>query len=194
MFWKNYKKGSLSSTTFFKKSGAGFTLIELLVVIAIIGILASMILVSMSSGREKAKVAKAQAGVKQVYMALFMLEDDSNQWPGHKTPYKIERVGDNEICSSGCVLKLSDCAAGLICDDVGTLYFNWRGPYLSAEALIDPWGNEYFLDTDYDIDKGPGEQWTVVVGSFGPDGIGKNLYHDNDGGKDNIIHIISSEE
>jgi prepilin-type N-terminal cleavage/methylation domain-containing protein len=41
----------------------GFTLIELLVVIAIIGILATVVLVSLSSGREKAKVARFKAVV-----------------------------------------------------------------------------------------------------------------------------------
>lgn len=53
-----------------KKYSKGFTLVELLVVIAIIGILASVVLVSLSSQRQKARVSAAvQSGKSAVTMA-----------------------------------------------------------------------------------------------------------------------------
>ena len=51
-----------------KKSG--FTLIELLVVIAIIGLLASIVLVSLNSARNKGKDTRIISDVRQVVIAL----------------------------------------------------------------------------------------------------------------------------
>ncbi|MCK4355162.1 prepilin-type N-terminal cleavage/methylation domain-containing protein [Candidatus Parcubacteria bacterium] len=52
------------------KNLKGFTLIELLVVISIIGVIASIVLVSFSGSRDKAKLAKGQHFDAQVHHAL----------------------------------------------------------------------------------------------------------------------------
>jgi type II secretion system protein G len=63
------------------KNNIGFTLIELLVVISIIGLLASVVLVSLSSARQKSRVAKRLTDLKQVQTALELYYGDYNRYP-----------------------------------------------------------------------------------------------------------------
>ena len=59
----------------------GFTLIELLVVIAIIGILASVVLVSLNSARLKARVTRSLTDLKQLQTALELYYDANGSYP-----------------------------------------------------------------------------------------------------------------
>ena len=58
------------STFLKRKTKAGFTLIELLVVIAIIGVLASIVLASLNTARQKSRDARRITDLKQIQFAL----------------------------------------------------------------------------------------------------------------------------
>lgn len=64
------------------KKSKGFTLIELLVVIAIIGILATIVLVSLNSARQKARDVRRIADLRQVALGLEMYYDDNAGYVG----------------------------------------------------------------------------------------------------------------
>jgi type II secretion system protein G len=66
---------------YFHKKSKGFTLIELLVVIAIIGILSTIVLVSLNTAREKARDSRRLGDLRQVALALEMHYDDIGSYP-----------------------------------------------------------------------------------------------------------------
>jgi len=108
----------------FHKKSKGFTLIELLVVIAIIGILATIVLVSLNKAREKARDARRIGDLRQVALALEMYYDD-NITTGY--PGDAEILGCNDWSALETALE--------------------SGGYMSA-VPSDPGQNAYAYESD----------------------------------------------
>ena len=71
----------------------GFTLIELLVVIAIIGLLSSIVLVSMGGTRKRARDARRQADLQSIMTAMEICYGDSEC--GAQDAYTVLAVGSS---------------------------------------------------------------------------------------------------
>jgi len=83
----------------------GFTLIELLVVIAIIGLLSSIVLVSMQGMRGKARDATRRAGLRQVQLALELYYSNYEIYPSTGSVVWVEGKCVNPPPSWGWVIK-----------------------------------------------------------------------------------------
>ena len=155
----------------------GFTLIEILVSISIIAILSSMAISTLSDARVKAQNVVAAAQLRDLEVAILRLANDTGEWPGHQAVEGVDSGGaGNEVWD------MRADSAGLAGTD--GLFPGWNGPYVSAASTTDPWGNPYFFDTDYDIGTSS-TIWAAVVGSFGLNGVGQNVYD-----ADNIIRVL----
>ena len=149
---------------------------EIIISIAIIGVLSSIIISNLNQAREKAMIAKAAQEVDAIATAIASLANDTREWPGHFARNTIDTgTGGNEVWDLGAA------AAGLTSTD--SLFPHWDGEYMRVMPT-DPWGNNYFFDPDYDIGSSS-TQWAAVVGSFGPNGSGQNVFD-----SDNIIQIL----
>ncbi len=69
-----------------QKSNKGFTLIELLVVISIIGLLASVVMVSLNSARAKARDARKMADFRSISNAFQLFYDSNGRMPNNYNP------------------------------------------------------------------------------------------------------------
>ncbi|MBN2162798.1 MAG: prepilin-type N-terminal cleavage/methylation domain-containing protein [Pontiellaceae bacterium] len=146
------------------KKREGMTLIEIMLVVFIIGILTSLCTLAISKARKTAFRKQAEVELSFLSASILQLASDTGTWPNKAI---LTAPGSTEIW------YLDGTGTGLLQND-GT-YIGWRGPYYEG-TMEDPWGNPYFFDPDYNI----GGATRVVVGSFGPNGKGRNLYDSDD--------------
>jgi general secretion pathway protein G len=82
----------------------GFTLIELLVVIAIIGLLASIIIVSLDQAQTKSRDARRVADIREIQNALEEYAATCGSFPAPLSSGAGLGIGDNNGCPSGTTL------------------------------------------------------------------------------------------
>ena len=106
-----------------KLNSKGFTLIELLVVISIIGLLSSIVLVSVNVAREKARDSKRLAEVNQLSLAIRIYVIDKGSFP-----------------------PTTGCLNGWCCLGHGNAGRCWAGSYWGSTALDNSLSPEYISE------------------------------------------------
>ena len=124
-----------------KKNKKGFTLIELLVVIAIIGILASIVLVSLGAARQKARDARRKSDMRQISLAQEMYYDEHGRYVTSSTGMPaaigsyLDPVPSDPMNSGSYVYSWVDngasdgswyCACATL-ESGGAFVANWKG-------------------------------------------------------------------
>jgi general secretion pathway protein G len=147
-----------------KQTKDGFTLLEIMITVGILGLLISAVTYSILRAAANSRTRTAETHLEMIAAATLQLAWDTKRWPNQALR---SNPGSTEIWD------ISTDAAGLADNDGD--YDDWQGPYYRGD-FVDPWGNPYFFDPDFRVDG----VMRVVVGSFGPNGRGRNQYDSDD--------------
>lgn len=139
-----------------KNKSAAFTLIELLVVVGIIGVIVSLVLVSMKDVRKTANVNKVKNDIDTIVKAMKLYESDVGELPprGDSCPACLYPNGQAAWDAVMTALLVNDGA-------------NWNGPYIGQAISKDPWGHHFIYD-DNACNSNCGPSY---LSTAGPDGI-----------------------
>jgi len=137
----------------------GFTLIELLVVIAVIGLLSSIVLVSLQGARAKARDAKRISDIKQIQLALELFYNEYGHYPPADKSAKLQHSLSYDTsstktpgcghCDRWCILDNELPYITLPNDPVlipGQLYYAY---FSSSADDFQTYGLAAFLETDH---------------------------------------------
>ena len=152
----------------------GYTLVEIMIVVLVGSLILAIAVPSWAKLRTSARIKDAEVHLNMLSAAVEQLVWDTGEFPNgyHKVAQKSSAYNVE-------VWHLAADNKGLTTSN-GVTAAKWQGPYI-PEIPHDPWGNPYFFDPDYRVN-GVNK---VVVGSFGPNGVGQNVYD-----KDDIYVII----
>lgn len=98
----------------------GFSLVELMIITVIIAILITMFSQNVLGINDESKITKAHQNLRSIEGALGIFRDDFNRYPSKE---------------EGLAILVEDPNDPL-----------WKGPYIQADILTDPWGIPYFYD------------------------------------------------
>lgn len=123
----------------------GFTLIELMVVIAIMSMLSVIVLTALARTRERAKMTRAQAEIKQIINAIIIAQGEQ----GGKTLIRFAASSNCGQCTCSTYgLGSTECSD------------RWKAVLTQIETATnglvkdlskfekDPWGNPYMIDAN----------------------------------------------
>lgn len=108
---------------------SGFTLVEVLLVVVILGILASVVVVSVGGKQKGAMIKATRASISAICTAIDLYEVDTGKYPSSL----------QSLISSGGEP-------------------NWNGPYLKGGLPVDAWGTAFSYtpkgDNNYEVRSG----------------------------------------
>jgi len=146
----------------------GFTLIELLVVIAIIGILASIIMVSLNTARLKGRDARREADFNTIQLALEEYANDHGTYPQGTCAYLSGWcVSSNAAQWSALQTMLAPYITTLPKDPINSVGNPWSANTYSYAYAANSTGTNYDLIANLEDTANPGrcavKQWYSYV-------------------------------